>query len=193
MPLDARLPCVPAFVWPYLLGLALPLVPAWLMPARLLARTFAAYGLLIAGATFVFVVAPTEGHTLRAQCAAAPGWVLETVQRSDPAANLFPSLHVGFAMLATLCAAHAGSRWTPFLAAATLIEAVSACLVKQHYAADVLAGPLLALAAYAAAFARSGAGGAIQPWSSRKMTSRQAMSSSGGSESDVGEASRAAR
>jgi membrane-associated phospholipid phosphatase len=193
LPIDASLPCMPALVWLYLLGLAVPLLPAWLMPARLFARTLCAYALLIGSATVLFIVVPTDGQALRARCPAPAGWALEAVRRFDPAANLFPSLHIGFAVLATLCAARAGSRLTPFLAIAAAAVAVSACLIGQHYVLDTIAGALLASAVFAIAFAGSQGGGVIQPWPVRKPTSRRATSSNGGSGTEVGAASRAPR
>lgn len=153
LPWDARLPCVPGLLWVYLLGVLLPLLPTWLMRGEAFLRAARAYALLIAASTAAFVLLPTDAGALRAACHAHG--MLNALFVIDMRSNLFPSLHVGFATLAALCLRSAGSRWSGALLIAALLQAVAACLVKQHYLADTVVGAALAWGAHALAFWRS--------------------------------------
>ena len=148
LPFDSKLPCVPWLAWIYLVGLVVPLLPACAMPISLLPRTACTYIALIAASALVFVLVPTDGRALRTQCVTTPSWPLEVIHRLDAPANLFPSLHVGFAVLAALCLRHVGARWALTAMALAGIEAVSVCLVKQHFIADAMAGAVFAILAY---------------------------------------------
>lgn len=170
--IDPCLPCVPWLIWVYMLGFMLPLIPAAIMPAELFMRAVGAYALVIASASLVFVLLPTDGRPLRAQCDGTSDWALATLQRLDTSANLFPSLHVAFAVLAALCVRRAGSRGGPLLFATAVAQAITVCLVKQHYVMDAVAGALFGLAAYAVAFSisdrcRPASGAGIQSCSSK--------------------------
>lgn len=149
--LDGRLPCMPALVGVYLLGLATPFVPALLLPRHAFLRAVSAYALLIAAATLAFVLLPTDGIALRSTCPAH--WALGMLHRADVASNLFPSLHVGFSTLAALCLRSARSRWTAWCFGMAWLQAIAVCLVKQHYLADAAAGALFAWAAHGFAYA----------------------------------------
>jgi membrane-associated phospholipid phosphatase len=65
----------------------------------------------------------------------------------DTPANCFPSLHVALASIAAWSLREDGIPWAPFGALWALSIALSTMLVKQHYAADVLGGLLLASSA----------------------------------------------
>lgn len=151
LPLDFRLPCVPALVNVYVLGLATPFVPALLLPWHLFLRSVLAYALLIAAATLAFVILPTDGIALRSTCPAH--WALGMLHDADVQSNLFPSLHVGFSTLAALCLRSARSRWATWLFGMACLQAIAVCLIKQHYLADAAAGPLFAWAAHRVAYA----------------------------------------
>ena len=153
LPWDARLPCVPGLLWVYLLGVLLPLLPAWLIRGEAFLRTARAYALLIATSTAAFVLLPTDAGPLRAACY-EPG-MLNALFAIDMRSNLLPSLHVGLATLAALCLRSAGSRWSGALIIGALLQAAAACLVKQHYLVDTVAGAALACIVHALAFWRS--------------------------------------
>ena len=76
-------------------------------------------------------------------------WALRIVYLWDEPYNCFPSLHVAQAFLAALTCSYV-SRGVGLAAAiwASLI-AISTLFTKQHYVADVIAGIVLALAAFA--------------------------------------------
>ena len=153
--LDHALPCVPQLAWLYLAGLALPFLPALLLPVAYLPRAAASFGMLIALAGLVFMVMPTDGSELRATCG-QPAGVLGLVFELDPATNLFPSLHVGFAVLAAACLWQAEARGAVLTRALAVAQMLTVCLVKQHALLDVAAGAGLALLVYALCFAGMG-------------------------------------
>jgi membrane-associated phospholipid phosphatase len=191
LPIDRSLPCVSGLAWAYLVGMMLPIVPAGLVPLRLLPCASAAYVAFIAAATLGFLLVPTDGHLLRAQCS-EPGWTLATVYQLDSAQNLFPSLHVGFATLAALCLRRVRSRWATVAGFLAVVQAVTVCLVKQHVLADAVAGVMLAFAAYTICF-EPRLEAAIQRLSRRNSTSRRAVSVKVGSCNAPEVAARAAR
>lgn len=75
-------------------------------------------------------------------------WGLRALYSADPPFNCFPSLHVAHSWISALAAfrVHRGVG-TVALASAVLV-ALSTLFTKQHYIADVIAGALLATAAY---------------------------------------------
>lgn len=177
---DERIPCVGPAVWVYACGLVLPLAPAWLLPRQHFMPTVAAYAALIISASALFVLVPVHGQTLRAACAAvqadpASAWALALLHRVDPPRNLFPSLHIGFATLASLCMWQARARGRGLVACLALAQWPAVCAVKQHFLADALAGAVLAVLVYATTRAMCGGatgaaaigGESIQPSSSK--------------------------
>jgi hypothetical protein len=150
--LDVVIPCVPALVWVYLASLVFPFVPALLTPAALLNRAFLAYTLLVTCSSAFFAFLPTDGRLLRHGCPGDANCMLATVQKYDPAFNLFPSLHLGFATLAALCILRTHPRWALGVVLMAILEIATVCSIKQHYLADCLGGVLVASASYALAF-----------------------------------------
>jgi len=150
-PVDGMIPCVPCFAWSYLAGMMLPFIPVWFAPTKFLNQILSAYVLLILLASATFVILPTDGQILRLQCPATANSFLRFIQQADPATNLFPSLHVAFAMMAALCMYRLHTKWSIMFIAAG-IEAVTVCLVKQHSFVDSLGGAILAAICYLAVF-----------------------------------------
>lgn len=75
------------------------------------------------------------------------GWLLELVRRVDTPSSCFPSLHVGLAFSGALALRQVHRRgWWAFLAWAVAI-AISTLTTKQHYAADIVGGLVLAFVA----------------------------------------------
>ncbi len=76
-------------------------------------------------------------------------WGLRFLYGADPPYNCFPSLHVAHSFVSAL-ACYRVHRTLGFVAltCASLV-AISTLFTKQHYVADLIAGILLALAAYA--------------------------------------------
>lgn len=170
LPWDALLPCVPQALWLYLPGMAIPFVPALLLPQADFLRAARAHALLIGASTLLFCLLPTDAAALRAQCPASAA--LASLQALDMPSNLFPSLHVGFAVLSAQCLRDLAPPWRVAGIAMAVLQVLAVCLVKQHYLADAAAGAALAWAAHAVALrpstvVRPAAGGSVHPSSSR--------------------------
>ena len=155
--LDTLIPFAGWAVWAYLGGIAWIVLPAILIrSAPVFARTAAAFliALILSFASFAF--APASATGLRAQASAAgldtlTAMALRTLHALDPPTNLFPSLHVGLAVVATLALVdeHPRCRWGAVLLLAVIVASV--CLAKQHTLLDVAGGLLTGLVAFAAA------------------------------------------
>ena len=146
---------------------AIPLQPAWMLvygslyvfafllpivvvrQPRLLRQALKAFLAVMAAAYVGFMLFPTAAP----RPDEVPGsgflaWTLRVVYDIDPTHGCFPSLHVAYAFVSALTVSrvHRGVGIAA-LAWASLIG-VSTLFTKQHFAADVVAGALLALAAY---------------------------------------------
>ncbi len=76
-------------------------------------------------------------------------WGLRFLYDADPPYNCFPSLHVAHSFVSAL-ASYRVHRTLGFVAiSCAWLVAISTLFTKQHYVADLIAGILLALAAYA--------------------------------------------
>jgi membrane-associated phospholipid phosphatase len=150
---DHQIPFVAASVWVYLMLFPIALSPVVLAQCpRLFRRTALAYACTIIASLICFTVYPVTSVDLRADAATLAtsglaGRVLSVLYILDPPYNLLPSLHVSIAMLAALSAWKVAKRYGVLLAVAAFSIAASACLVKQHFALDVLAAAALAAVA----------------------------------------------
>ena len=155
LPLDLRIPFVPAFVWPYLLGYLYPLLP--FLALRDWHRFNTAVLAVILGNLTAYMVyfffplafpKPELGPGLAERILA-----FHTNLDFDPGANKLPSFHVASIWIVVLaCRKQRLGRWgdAAAIAGAVLIS-VSTLFVKKHVVLDVLAGLLLALLAWTAA------------------------------------------
>jgi len=76
-------------------------------------------------------------------------WGLRFLYDADPPYNCFPSLHVAHSFVSALASWRVHRTLGLIALSCASLVAVSTLFTKQHYVADVLAGVLLALAAYA--------------------------------------------
>lgn len=147
--LDRAIPLVPAWSLVYTFVYFSVVAPAFVVGDRRYFRWVAAAYLASLGFSFVcFVAFPvridrpdpfSRGDDFFA-------WFLALAYRLDHPTNCFPSLHIANAYLAALsCRRVDRISGALFLALATLVS-LSTLLVKQHYAADVVAGFALAAA-----------------------------------------------
>ncbi len=116
---------------------------------RLFRRTILAYLAALAIALVVFVVFPVDGASLRPTDAdrlprSFATWSIGKLYAADPPRNLFPSLHVSFALLAAGSAWKARRSYGIAAAAGVIPIAVSIFTVKQHYVADGVAALIVA-------------------------------------------------
>lgn len=113
-------------------------------------RTFWAYLAVWVTAYLCFLVYPTVAP--RPPAVVGDGfavWGLRFLYDADPPYNCFPSLHVAHSFVSALtCCGVSRRLGLAALLCATLV-AVSTLFTKQHYIADVIAGIILAFAAYA--------------------------------------------
>ncbi len=155
--LDRAIPLVPESAIVYWSVLPLALSPIFVVrePA-LFRRTALAYALAIALALASFLVYPVSSFGFRPapetiDASGFGGWLLRLTGAVDPPMNLFPSLHLAFALLASLAAWRVTARTGAAALIWTVCIAVSVCTTKQHFVADVAGGAALALLADAAA------------------------------------------
>jgi membrane-associated phospholipid phosphatase len=115
----------------------------------LIRRTVWAYLTVWIAAYACFVVYPTVAP--RPDTVAGDGfaaWGLRVLYDADPPYNCFPSLHVAHSFVSAL-ACHRVHRGLGRIAVAcAALVALSTLFTKQHYAADVVAGTLMGLAAH---------------------------------------------
>ncbi|MBX3019013.1 MAG: phosphatase PAP2 family protein [Bdellovibrionaceae bacterium] len=146
--IDALIPFQAAFAWPYLFYYVLLGVPLVLVPRadelRVLWKRVAWASAISA---LVFIAFPT--HPLRlANVEELPGlapWIIAMIYKIDPPANCFPSLHVLHSFLIA-ASYHRIPRYRAFGVAFYLMAvgvALATVFIKQHYAADVIAGLFL--------------------------------------------------
>lgn len=155
--LDRRVPFRPRWIWAYLLYYPLcftPLLfPGLLMDDGLYLRAAAGFCVQFFTAWAVFYFYPTRMARVPVSGDSPSARAVRGLYAVDPGYNIFPSLHVANSFYVACLAAHfLSAAWSlPFFAAAILISA-STVLIKQHYLADIPAGAILGLAAYALVF-----------------------------------------
>lgn len=145
LPGEERLPLVPQLAPLYAAGFLLPILviafPPSLPRFRRLLRAFA---LATVTAFAVFLAWPVA---LERPPVEGVSSLLLRLAWLDRPGNCFPSLHVAVACLFWLAFRKCVS-WPGAFSALVIGICVSTVLVKQHYAADVLAGVALAIAAW---------------------------------------------
>lgn len=152
LPVDRLLPFGP--VWALVYGplyLFLILLPVFVVREREhLRRTVWAYLLVWLTALVVFLayptVAPRPAHVAGGGFAV---WGLRFLYSADPPYNCFPSLHVAHSFVSALACHRVHRRVGAMATLCASLVAISTLFAKQHYLLDVLAGVLLAAAAYA--------------------------------------------
>lgn len=162
LPGEERLPLVPELAPLYAAGFLLPILVIAFPPSRhRFRRLLRAFALTAVTAFAIFLVWPVA---LERPPVEGLSSLLLRFAWLDRPGNCFPSLHVAVACLFWL-AFRRHVRWPGALLALVAGICVSTVLVKQHYAADVLAGAALAFAAWhVAGFPqRRGGGGRFTP------------------------------
>lgn len=149
--LDRLLPLVPTWALVYgALYAFLIVLPVFVVQREeLIRRTVWAYLTVWIVAYLCFLVYPTVAP--RPDTVTGKGfavWGLRFLYDADPPYNCFPSLHVAHSFVSAL-AAYRVHRTLGFVAiACAALVAISTLFTKQHYVVDLIAGILLALAAY---------------------------------------------
>jgi membrane-associated phospholipid phosphatase len=155
--LDRRVPLRPEWIWAYLLYYPLCFAPL-LFPGLLAddghyLRATAGFFIQYLVACMIFYLYPTRIPREPVEGDSPSARAVRGLYAVDCGYPIFPSLHVANTVYVACLAAH----FLPaplslfFFAAAALVSA-STVLIKQHYLADIPAGALLGLGAYALAF-----------------------------------------
>lgn len=150
--LDRALPLQP--VWALVYGalyLFLIVLPVFVVREQEhLRRTVSAYLMVWTVAYVSFLAYPTaapRGDQVIGNGFAA--WGLRVLYEADPPYNCFPSLHVAHSFVSALACYLVHRRVGVFAILCAALVALSTLFTKQHYVLDVVAGVLLAGAAYA--------------------------------------------
>ena len=150
--LDRLLPLAPtwALVYGALYAFLIVLPVFVIQRAELIRRTVWAYLTVWIVAYICFLVYPTVAPRPDTFAGTGfPGWGLRFLYEADPPYNCFPSLHVAHSFVSALVC-YRVHRTLGFVAmACASLVGLSTLFTKQHYVADIIAGILLALAAYA--------------------------------------------
>ncbi len=152
--LDAHIPFIPEFIWPYWAYFGFLGVSVWLPRNRHdLAR-------LAGGLLFVhflgfasYLLYPTAMQRIDIACESLSCGMVGAMYLLDPGYGLFPSLHAACSVYVIMCAFayRSGIRW--FVAVFGMSIVFATVLVKQHYIVDVPAGIVLGIAGGRAAWA----------------------------------------
>ena len=149
--LDRLLPLTPMWALVYgALYAFLIVVPVFVIhQEELIRRTVWAYLTVWTVAYICFLIYPTiapRPDTVTGEGFAA--WGLRFLYEADPPYNCFPSLHVAHSFVSALACWRVHRTLGFFAVACASFVALSTLFTKQHYVADLLAGILLAFAAY---------------------------------------------
>lgn len=143
--LDAHIPFVPGFIWPYWGYFAfLGLGGIWLAKTRLQLAKLAAglVGIHLVGFAS-YLVYPTAMKRIAIECTSLSCDAVGAMYLLDPGYGLFPSLHTALSVYLIVCAFRFESRMRWFIAAFGVSIILATVLVKQHYFVDVPAGIVL--------------------------------------------------
>jgi membrane-associated phospholipid phosphatase len=116
---------------------------------ELIRRTVWAYIAVWAVAYLGFLLYPTVAP--RSDTVVGVGFAVRGLQflyDADPPYNCFPSIHVAHSFVSALACYRVHRTLGVVALACAWLVAISTLLTKQHYVADLIAGILLALAAY---------------------------------------------
>ena len=153
--LDDAIPFVPAFMWAYFIVYTSLFVPVFTVRCRrLFRRTAQAYFAVLTVCLISWAVFPVTATHLRPDVSGLDTswfhlWGLRVNYALDPPTNLFPSMHVAIAVVATLAAYTASRLWGLLASIPTVLVCASICLVKQHFVVDGIAGAAIAVTVWA--------------------------------------------
>ena len=157
-PWDPLLPFLPWSVHAYGLVYTAVLFPAFCVADRnLFRRAIIAYWGLLSASFATFAIFPVTSARLRVPAemidvSEFSGWGLRLIYYLDPPFNLFPSLHLGLALVATISVWMARRSYGLWASAGAAAIGVSIFTTRQHFIADALFALFLAPLSCALAF-----------------------------------------
>lgn len=141
IPLDAKIPFIPIFVFFYLLLFILIFLPFTEKNEDELVLN---YSIMTVMAFLFFILLPTTIYRPLAQDNSISSNSLNFVQSIDQPYNLFPSLHAALLTLSFMFLLKYKKPIVYYLLPLFILSLVSTLFIKQHYIIDLLAGVLLA-------------------------------------------------
>ena len=141
-PLDDAIPCLPWTALIYSWVFTSMFVPLFVMrDAELFRRIVVSYTLVCAISVAVYLIFPVTSIHLRPDVTDLDttvfhNWVLRLIYWVDPPANLFPSLHVGAALISALGAYKARPLYGWLSVPMVVAICITISTTKQHYVAD---------------------------------------------------------
>lgn len=155
--LDRRVPLRPEWIWAYLLYYPLCFAPLFfpglLADDDLYLRAAAGFCIQFLAAWAIFYLYPTRITRVQVEGDSPCAQAVRGLYAVDSGCNIFPSLHVANTVYVACLAMHfLPASLSLFFFAAAVLVSVSTVLIKQHYLADIPAGTLLGVGAYALAF-----------------------------------------
>jgi membrane-associated phospholipid phosphatase len=154
--LDGRIPFIARSVWVYLGVFPASLLPLFLVRCpHLFRRAMLSYGIAIAVSLAIFAAMPVTSIGLRRNRSTldvthVSPWAVSVLYAVDPPFNLFPSLHLSIALIASLAVGKARRSYGAAAFVGVALVAGSICTVKQHFVLDGLGGAALAAVVHAA-------------------------------------------
>lgn len=145
--IDQAIPLIPWTVFIYLSDYCLFLVLLMMLrTAREITETFLSFSLAATFTYVIFLLYPTLYP--RNMTAISPYWdpIFAWLWAFDPPTNCFPSLHVSMSVLGALLVKPKRLSLRIALWAWVIGIVISTLTTKQHYAADVIGGLIIALA-----------------------------------------------
>lgn len=149
--LDRLLPLAPAWALVYgaLYAFLIVLPVLVVQQPEMIRRTVWAYIAVWSASYACFLAYPTVASrpdTVPGDGFAA--WGLRFLYDADPPYNCFPSIHVAHSFVSALACHRVHRSLGAVALSCASVVAISTLFTKQHYVADVIAGTVLALAAY---------------------------------------------
>jgi hypothetical protein len=155
--LDRRVPLRTEWIWVYLsyypLCFSPLLFPGLLADDGLYLSAAAGFCVQFLAAWVIFYLYPTRITRVQVEGDSPSAQAVRGLYAVDSGFNIFPSLHVANTVYVACLATHfLSAPWILFFFAAAALVSASTVLIKQHYLADIPAGALLGVGAYALAF-----------------------------------------
>ncbi len=151
MALDRLLPLAPswALVYGALYAFLIVLPVLVVQQEELIRRTVRAYLMVWTVAYTCFLLYPTVAPRPDTVIGSGFGvWGLRFLYDADPPYNCFPSIHVAHSFVSALACYRVHRQLGVIAILCAVLVALSTLFTKQHYFADLVAGILLAVAAY---------------------------------------------
>jgi len=144
---DRAIPLVPVWMYVYALVFLAGFLPLFVVADRLLFRrvVYAFIAVEVTGfAVFLLFPVHMSGRTEELAITSLATWGVHLMWYLDAPSNLFPSLHVALAVLASLCCWKVDRLIGVGSGIVAALISASTVLVEQHWAADIVAGGALA-------------------------------------------------